>query len=42
MYSGLEPGEKASPDDVHVELFGYKWDSMSDTLYPGFAELNLK
>ena len=24
VYSGLEPGEKASPDGVHVKLLGYK------------------
>ena len=41
VYSGREPGEKASPDGVHVKLLGYKWDSMNDILYPGFAELNL-
>ena len=38
---GREPGEKASPDGVHVKLLGYKWDSKQDILYPGFAELNL-
>ena len=41
VYSGREPGEKASPDGVHVKLLGYKWDSKQDILYPGFAELNL-
>ena len=41
VYSGLEPGEKASPDGVHVKLLGCKWDSKNDILYPGFAELNL-
>ena len=41
VYSGREPGEKASPDGVHVKLLGYKWDSINDVLYPGFAELNL-
>ena len=41
VYSGREPGEKASPDGVHVKLLGYKWDSKKDILYPGFAELNL-
>ena len=41
VYSGREPGEKASPDGVHVNLLGYKWDSKQDILYPGFAELNL-
>ena len=41
VYSGGEPGEKASPDSVHVELLGYKWDSKNDILYPGFTELNL-
>ena len=41
VYRGREPGEKASPDGVHVKLLGYKWDSKQDILYPGFAELNL-
>ena len=41
VYSGREPGEKASPDRVHVKLLGYKWDSKKDILYPDFAELNL-
>ena len=41
VYSGREPGEKASTDGVHVKLLGYKWDSKNDILYPGFAELNL-
>ena len=41
VYNGIEPGEKASPDGVHVKLFGYKCDSRNDILYPGFAELNL-
>ena len=41
VYSGREPGEKASPDGVHVKLLGYKWNSEQDILYPGFAELNL-
>ena len=41
VYSGREPGEKASPDGVHVKPLGYKWDSKKDILYPGFAELNL-
>ena len=41
VYSGRQPGEKASPDGIHVKLLGYKWDSEKDILYPGFAELNL-
>ena len=41
VYSGIEPGEKASPDEVHVKLLRYKWNSEQDILYPGFAELNL-
>ena len=41
VYSGREPGEKASPDGVHVKLLGNKLNSMNDILYPGFAELNL-
>ena len=41
VYSGREPGEKASPDGIHVKLLGYKWNSEQDILYPGFAELNL-
>ena len=41
VYSGREPGEKASTDGVHVKLLGYKWDSKNDILYPGFTELNL-
>ena len=41
VYSGIEPGEKASPDGVHLKLLGYKWDSRNDILYPWFAELNL-
>ena len=41
VYSGREPGEKASPDGVHIKLLGYKWNSRNDILYPGFAELNL-
>ena len=41
VYSRREPGEKASPDGVHVKLLGYKWNSRNDILYPGFAELNL-
>ena len=42
VYCELEPGGKTSPDEEHMKLFGYKWDSMSDTLYPGVAEINLK
>ena len=34
VYSGREPGEKASPDGVLVKLLGYKWDSKNDILYP--------
>ena len=41
VYSGREPGEKASTDGVHVKLLGYKWDSKNDILYPRLAELNL-
>ena len=41
VYSGREPGEKASPDGVYVKLLGYKWDSKQNILYPGFAECNL-
>ena len=41
VYSGREPGDKASSDGVHVKLLGYKRDSRQDILYPGFAELNL-
>ena len=41
VYSGREPGEKASPDRLHVKLLGYKWDSKKDILYLGFAKLNL-
>ena len=41
VYSGRAPGEKASPDGVHMKLLGYKWDSEKDVVYPGFAELNL-
>ena len=41
VYSGREPGEKASTDGVHVKILGYKWDCKNDILYPGFAELNL-
>ena len=41
VYSGREPGEKASPDGIHVKLLEYKWNSEKDVLYPGFAELNL-
>ena len=41
MYSGRIPGEKASPDEIHVKLRGYKWNSELDILYPGFTELNL-
>ena len=41
VYSGREPGEKASPDEVHVKLLIYKWDSKNYISYPGFAELNL-
>ena len=41
VYSGREPGEKASPDEVHIKLLGYKWNSGNGILYPGFAELNL-
>ena len=41
VYSGREPGEKASPDGVHMKLLSYKWDSKQDILYPGFAEINL-
>ena len=26
VYSGREPGEKASTDGVHVKILGYKWD----------------
>ena len=39
--SGRAPGEKASPDGIHVKLLGYKWNLELDVLYPGFAELNL-
>ena len=41
VYSGRVPGEKASPDGIHVKLLGYKWNSEQDISYPGFAELNL-
>ena len=41
VYSGLDPGEKASPDEIYVKLLGYKWDSTRDILYLKFAELNL-
>ena len=41
VYSGTEPGEKASADGVHIKILGYKWDSERDILYPGFAEFNL-
>ena len=41
VYSGKEPGEKASADGIHVKILGYKWDSEQDILYPGFTELNL-
>ena len=41
VYNGRTPGEKASPDGIHVKLLGYKWNSELDILYPGFAELNL-
>ena len=27
VYSGKEPGEKASSDGIHVNILGYKWDS---------------
>ena len=39
--SGRAPGEKASPDGIHVKLLGYKWNLELDVHYPGFAELNL-
>ena len=32
VYSGREPGEKASPDGVHVKLLGYKCDYENDIL----------
>ena len=41
MYGGKAPEEKASPDEIHVKILGYKWNSEKDVLYPGFAELNL-
>ena len=41
VYSGRTPGEKASPDGIHVKLLGYKWNSELNILYPGFTELNL-
>ena len=41
VYSGQEPGEKASPDGIHVKLLGYKWNLEKDILFPGFAKLNL-
>ena len=41
VYSGKEPGEKASSDGVHIKILGYKWDSEQDILYPGFTKLNL-
>ena len=41
VYSGREPGEKASSDEIHVKLLGYKWNLEKDIIYPGFAELNL-
>ena len=37
VYSGREPGEKASPDGVHMKLLGYQWNSEQDILYPGFS-----
>ena len=33
VYSGREPGEKASSDGIHVKLLGYKWNSEKDILY---------
>ena len=41
VYSGREPGEKASPDGIHVKVLRYKWNLEQDILYPGFAELYL-
>ena len=41
VYSGIAPGEKASPDGMHVKLLRYKWNSEHDILYPGFAKINL-
>ena len=41
VYSGREPGEKVSPDGVHMKLLGYKWNLEQDILYPGFTKLNL-
>ena len=41
VYSGKAPGEKATPDCIHVYILGYKWNSEKDVLYPGFGELNL-
>ena len=26
VYIGKTPGEKASPDGIHVKLLGYKWN----------------
>ena len=42
VYSGRTPGEKASPDGIHVKLLGYKWNFELDILYPGFAGLESK
>ena len=38
VYSGAAPGEKTSPDGIHVKLLGYKWNSEQDILYSGFAD----
>ena len=39
--SGENPCEKASSDGQSVKLLGYKWYPETDTISPGFSELNL-
>ena len=38
--SGEKPPPNASEDDCSVKLLGYVWKSESDTMHPGFNELN--
>ena len=39
--TGDKPGDSESSEGVTVKMLGYKWNTVSDTLYPGISELNV-
>ena len=39
-FSGKPPPEHLSPDGIHINVTGYKWDSENDTIQLDIGELN--